>query len=662
MSEQAAARMKVIPKRRVWTTAAVALLAAAGVLVAVTPASAVPRFHHFSGPAPGSISCSFSAKLSLSPPLTSSGGGTGPSRIRARLSGCTASDPSVQITTGTAVGSFSSSPVNCPGGQLKTTGAPATLEVLWRGRLGSASARFVSSSVSAGEATGSFAGPAELAFSLSGGPSTLCTRRLTRLTLTGTIALTDPPPSYGPARSVVSGGYGDYCAILTSDGVVCWGGNSNGELADGPTTGPDSCTNSCSKIPVSVGISANTLASDSSSYCAILTSAAVDCWGTNSSGDLGIGTTGGPDLCANDSPCSTSPVPVGISATSLVADGAGGYCAILTSATVDCWGDNSFGELGDGASSSGPEQCADSVCSTTPVSTGISATSLAAVNDGFCAILTSGTVDCWGDNSSGELGVGTTSGPETCGGYSGNGNLPCSTRPVSTGISATSLVGGAVNYCAVLTSGAVDCWGDNSRGELGNGSSSGPDTCLYSTPCSTTPSSTGISGTSVASNGNSSCAILTSGGVDCWGASAFGELGDGASSGPDTCMNSTPCNTTPVSTGISATSLATGFSGYCAILTSGAVDCWGDNTEGELGVGTMTGPELCSEFSESTPCSTTPVATGISAASLASDGQSVCAILDSGAAECWGSGFDGALGDGTANNSDVPVPVVGIAP
>jgi alpha-tubulin suppressor-like RCC1 family protein len=108
--------------------------------------------------------------------------------------------------------------------------------------------------------------------------------------------------------------------------------------------------------------------------------------------------------------------------------------------------------------------------------------------------------------------------------------------------------------------------------------------------------------------------------------------------------------------------LATGFSGYCAILTSGAVDCWGDNTEGELGVGTMTGPELCSEFSESTPCSTTPVATGISAASLASDGQSVCAILDSGAAECWGSGFDGALGDGTANNSDVPVPVVGIAP
>jgi len=480
------------------------------------------------------------------------------------------------------------------------------------------------------------------------------------VTLTGTISLTGPAPSFGPATSLVSSSYGDYCAILASDGVVCWGGNNNGQLADGTSSGPDSCSNACSTIPVPVGISATSLAGDGDGYCAILTSGMVDCWGYNGSGDLGIGTTGGPDRCAYNEPCSTSPVPIGISATSLVADGAGGYCAILTSGMVDCWGDDSFGELGDGQSS-GPDQCADSSCSTAPVSTGISATSLAAVNIGYCAIITSGMVDCWGDNSSGELGVGTTSGPDTCGGYSGDANLPCSTRPVSTGISATSIVGGAVNYCAVLTSGAIDCWGDNSRGELGDGSSSGPDTCMYSTPCSTTPSSTGISGTSVASNGNSSCAILASGAVDCWGASFLGQLGDGTNAGPDTCMESTPCDTTPSSTGIFATSLAAA-DGYCAILTSGGVDCWGDNSEGELGDGTMTGPELCSEFSESSPCSTTPVSTGISATNLVSDGENFCAILNSGAADCWGSGFDGGLGDASTNNSDVPVPVVGIGP
>gem|GEM_PF-2536539 len=589
------------------------------------------------------------------------GGGSSPSRIRARLSGCTASDSSVHITGGTAQGSYSSSPVNCPGGELESTGAPAILEVLWTGRLGNPVARFAPSSVSGGHASGSFTGFAELAYSFSRGPSALCTLRrgLRRVTLTGTFTLTDPAPSYGPAKSILSAGLGDYCAILTSGAVVCWGGNTNGELADGTSTGPDNCADACSKIPVPVGISATSMAGDGEGYCAILTSGMVDCWGSNGSGDLGIGTSGGPDTCTFNEPCSTRPVPIGISATSLVADGAAGYCAILTSGMVDCWGDNSFGELGDGAGS-GPDHCADSSCSTTPVSTGIHATSLAAVNDGYCAILTSGMVDCWGDNSFGELGIGTTNGPDTCSGYSGNG-LPCSTTPVSTGIHATSLAGGAANYCAVLTSGAVDCWGDNSRGEVGDGSSSGPDSCAYSTPCSTAPSSTGISGTSVASNGNSSCAILISGAVDCWGGNFDGELGDGTSGGPDTC-GGLPCSTTPTSTGISATSLAVGYTGYCAILTSGGVDCWGDNAEGELGDGTMTGPDLCSALSESSPCSTAPVPTGVSATSLASDGEGFCAILNSGAAECWGSGDDGDLGDASANNSDVPVPVVGIGP
>ncbi|HVA02630.1 MAG TPA: hypothetical protein VMU64_02685 [Acidimicrobiales bacterium] len=482
------------------------------------------------------------------------------------------------------------------------------------------------------------------------------------MTLTGTITLEDPPPVYGSATSVVSEGLGDYCAIVTSGGVVCWGTNSNGELADGTSAGPDSCNNACSKMPVPVGISATSLAGDGGGWCAILTSGMVDCWGSNGSGELGIGTTGGPDRCTYDTPCSTSPVPLGISATILASAGTGGYCAILTSQMVDCWGDNSFGELGHGVSSNGPERCGDSSCSTTPVSTGIHATSLAAVNAGYCAILTSGIVDCWGDNTAGEVGDGSTTGPDTCGGYSGTNSLPCSTRPVSTGISATSLVGGAENYCAVLTSGAVDCWGDNARGELGDGSTSGPDTCSDSTPCSTRPVPTGISGTSVVTNGNSSCAVLTSGAVDCWGASGFGELGDGSSSGPDTCADSTPCSTRPVATGISATSLAAAYSGYCAILTSGPVDCWGDNTEGELGDGTMTGPELCSEFSQSSPCSAVPVSTGISATYLVGDGQSFCAILESGATDCWGSGFDGDLGDGTANNSDVPVPVLGLDP
>ena len=302
------------------------------------------------------------------------------------------------------------------------------------------------------------------------------------------------------------------------------------------------------------------------------------------------------------------------------------------------------------------------MCATSPVSTGIHATSLAAVNTAFCAVLTSGAVDCWGNNEDGELGVGSSSGPDICSGYSSGGHIACSTRPVPIGISATSLTGGAANFCAVLTSGAVDCWGANDSGEVGNGSTTGPDACIDSEPCTTTPSPTGISGTSVVSNGNSSCAILTSGAVDCWGASFFGELGNGTSSGPDTCQYSIPCDPTPSSTGVSATSLAAVGTGYCAILTSGEVECWGANSDGDVGDGTLTGPEVCTLEDESAPCSTTPVPTGISATSVVGGGDSLCAILDSGAVDCWGSGDDGDLGNASASDSAVPVPVDGIGP
>jgi alpha-tubulin suppressor-like RCC1 family protein len=291
-------------------------------------------------------------------------------------------------------------------------------------------------------------------------------------------------------------------------------------------------------------------------------------------------------------------VSIGISATSLVSGGAGNYCAILISGGVDCWGDNTFGQLGNGTSS-GPETCFDSApCSTTPASVGISATTLASDNESYCAILTSASVDCWGSNGEGNLGIGTTGGPNTCL-FEGK-PAPCSTTPMSTGISATGLASGPGDYCAILTSGSVDCWGDNSRGELGNGTS-----------------------------------------------------------GPNTCADAAPCSTTPVSTGISAITLTTDGLGYCATLASGGVDCWGDNRWGQLGDGTMTGPELCSD---SLPCSTSPVSTGVSATSVDSDGQGYCAVLKSGAAECWGNNLDGELGDNTTMNSDVPVLVLGLGP
>ena len=578
-----------------------------------------------------------------------------------RLSSCTASVGTLSITGAKARGSFLGSPISCAGGWIGPTGAPAALEVSWSGSFDGNKSRFDESSVRDGNTTGSFAGLAQLSFDLPPpGPSPLCDHRsgLRRTTLTGTITLGSPPPAFGPAKTVVNGGYGEYCAILTTDGVVCWGGNADGELGNGAISGPDDCEESCSITPVSVGISATSLASDSGTWCAILTSGGVDCWGGNDNGDLGVGSTHGPAICSSGYPCSTRPLPIGISATSLVGSWTGNFCAILTSGRVDCWGNNVFGQLGIGTTD-GPETCDGSPCSTTPVSVGISATSLASDSGGYCAILTSGGVDCWGANDDGDLGIGTTVGPDSCPG-NGSQPVPCSTSPVSTGISVTSLMGAPGNYCAILTSGGVDCWGSNPYGELGDGSSTGPDSCDYGEACSTTPAPVGISATRVVSRGSSTCAILTSGGVDCWGA---GALGNGTSGGPDACyQGAVPCSTTPVSVGISATSLSTSGSSYCAILTSGPVDCWGSNYNGELGIGRADGPETCGAVPYALPCSTTPASTGVSAVSVDSDGESYCAILTSGAADCWGDNFNGELGDNTTMNSDVPVPVIGIGP
>ena len=224
--------------------------------------------------------------------------------------------------------------------------------------------------------------------------------------------------------------------------------------------------------------------------------------------------------------------------------------------------------------------------------------------DSFCGLLASGGVVCWGDNSYGELGNGTTTQsdrPTPVKGVAGIGTLTAVTQLIS-----DSLYGG---YSALLSSGGVDCWGDNQLGELGNGTSSGPDSCPgtgFAEPCSTTPVSVvGVSAAGtlsgvdqVVSDAVGHCARLGSGGVDCWGESLFGDLGDGSSTGPDSCPSA--CSTAPVQVeGVGGAGTLSGVSHlvsndndevYCAVLlTGGGADCWGDNDRGQLGNGLSLG-------------------------------------------------------------------------
>jgi alpha-tubulin suppressor-like RCC1 family protein len=225
-------------------------------------------------------------------------------------------------------------------------------------------------------------------------------------------------------------------------------------------------------------------------------------------------------------------------------------------------------------------------------------------------------------------------------GQLGNGSTIDSSSPVIvTGISdAVAVVASFYHSCAVLAGGKVQCWGDNTYGELGNGTST---RSAVTSPVTVV----GISNAVAPSAGDySSCALLKTGELQCWGDNWDGELGNGT-----TVINSTlPVTVVGVS---NAASIAGGSYFSCTRLVAGSLQCWGYNATGELGNGNTSNDPV-----------TTPVSVlGISN-SLALDvgGFHSCAVLSDGTVKCWGENYHGQLGDGTNNTSLEPKLVSGI--
>jgi len=202
---------------------------------------------------------------------------------------------------------------------------------------------------------------------------------------------------------------------------------------------------------------------------------------------------------------------------------------------------------------------------------------------------------------------------------------------------ATPMVSAGGNHsCAVLSSGAVQCWGLNTKGQLGNGSTINSNIPVYVS---------GISNaTSVSAQGDSSCAVIGSGAIQCWGANNFGQLGNGS-----TTNSNIPLSVSGIS---NATSISTGSTGghFCAVLSSGAVQCWGYNSYGQLGNGSIT--------NSNSPVSVSGISNAIS---VSAGSFHSCAVLAGGAIKCWGFSTLGQLGNGSITNSNSPVNVVGIS-
>jgi alpha-tubulin suppressor-like RCC1 family protein len=385
------------------------------------------------------------------------------------------------------------------------------------------------------------------------------------------------------------------CAIAANGGIKCWGNNVYGQLGDGTTYGHTA------PVDVSGLISGVTaLAAGGAFTCAVTANGGIKCWGANSEGELGDGTTTQRNV----------PMDMSIFSDGVIALVAGGHhtCALTASGGVKCWGYNQYGQLGDSTTAQ----------RSTPVDVNGLTSGVTALTAGWlytCAVIASGGVKCWGDNQYGQLGDGTTT-PR---------HAPVGVNGLTSGV--TALTAGNAHTCAVTSSGGVKCWGRNSSGQLGDGT-----TTQRSEPVDVSGLTSGV--TALATGYAHTCALTASGGVKCWGSNWAGQLGDYGDS------RNTPVDVNGLTRGVTA--LAAGGSYSCALMENGGVKCWG----GFLG----TTHHMLEDMSGLT--------SGVTA--LAAGEGHACAVMANGGAKCWDNNLFGQLGDGTTSDRSTAVDVTGL--
>ncbi len=453
----------------------------------------------------------------------------------------------------------------------------------------------------------------------------------------------------GVQHQIVAGG-AHTCSVTTGGGLKCWGSNTHGQLGDGSTTDR--------LDPVNVaGLSSDvaSLALGENFTCAIISWGRLKCWGENTHGQLGNATK-------TDSPLPVTAILPGVIVRQVVT-GAGHTCILTQPGGVQCWGDNSYGQLGDGTTTE----------STSPVTVtlGSSAVWIAAGGSTSCAVLSGGQVKCWGLGDYGQLGDAS----------SGSGHYRSTAADVQ--VAAGGLLAGATQLalgsnfaCALQESGQVDCWGKNDWGQLGQGTSS-PALWSYAKPVLAELGGSPLQGaTQVTAGGAHACARLYTGRLKCWGQGEVGQLGLGTT-GPDA-HSALPltvidhyqpyAGSIPYLEGVSQVSA--GGVHTCAFIKwngSPPYKCWGGNSSGQLGDGDGS---RARQSGLRIPTADRPYPTIVAdflkfgsppLAKIASGGSFTCALTQAGGVKCWGSNYYGQLGDGTNTDSNTPVGVVGLS-
>jgi alpha-tubulin suppressor-like RCC1 family protein len=348
--------------------------------------------------------------------------------------------------------------------------------------------------------------------------------------------------------------------------------------------------------------------------CGILQDGAAFCWGNNNFGQLGDGSR------------SSRSFPVAVVGSvkfSRVSPGGGHTCGLATSGAAYCWGFNLSGQLGD--------RTHTDRTTAAEVDGGRSYFAISAGGSYSCGIATDSTAYCWGYNGSGALGNGTTS----------DSPVPVA---VTGGLKFRAISAGPYHTCGLTSAGAAYCLGANQFGELGTGGTDTTKAPFAVKGC--------LTFTAILAGYNHSCGVAPDGNGYCWGRNQFGQLGGG-----DAIAGQNQLVPYKVGGGIAWGFISSGAYFTCGVGSSRSAFCWGYNGWGQLGASVQ---GTCATDNGSVQCALAPTAVGggLTFTMVSAATQHVCGLSVEGTAYCWGLDSDGQLGDGRTGSNTFSVDPV----
>ncbi|MFO0644242.1 MAG: Ig-like domain-containing protein [Polyangiaceae bacterium] len=343
-------------------------------------------------------------------------------------------------------------------------------------------------------------------------------------------------------------------------------------------------------------------------------------------------------------------------------------CAIVADGSLKCWGQNARGQVGNNGT----------LDRQVPTDVGIASgvVSVALGDEHTCALFDTGAVKCWGRNDHGQVGnngtlnrqvptdvVGLGAGvakiyvkhQQTCaimdtgavkcwglnsrGQIGNNGTLdrqvPTDVTGLTSGITALAL--GDEHVCALDSGGGVQCWGRNDRGQVGNNG-----TLDRRVPTAVVGLSSGVA--AIYAHHQQTCALMATGGVKCWGRNDHGQVGNNG-----TLDRIVPTDVVGLDSGVA--SLALGDGHVCALDTAGGVQCWGQNDHGQVGNN--------STLDRIVPAAAQGLGAGVAA--VYANGNQTCALMATGGVKCWGINANGQVGNNGILDRQVPTDCVGLS-